>query len=101
MSLLSQQGTKFDAAAEVHPAFVDENDAKGFQIPVCMLASKDEPADAVTAFEKALKVPHHVETFDDQVHGWLAARADFENPKTKAEYERGYKTLLDFFHKYI
>lgn len=53
---------------------VDSNDAKGITIPLCMLASKDEDRDAVKKFEEALKVPKHVETFDDQIHGWMAAR---------------------------
>ena len=53
---------------------VDPNDAKGIKIPLCMLASKDEDDEAVKAFEQELTVPKHVETFNDQVHGWMAAR---------------------------
>ena len=53
---------------------VDPNDAKGIKVPLCMLASKDEDDEAVKAFEKELTVPKHVETFNDQVHGWMAAR---------------------------
>lgn len=26
---------------------------------------------------------------------------NLEDPKAKAEYERGYKTLLHFFHEYL
>lgn len=74
VSLTSQQGTPFKAVAEVHPAMVDPNDAKGITVPVCMLASKDEDAEAVKGFEKELKVKSHVETFSDQIHGWMAAR---------------------------
>ena len=53
---------------------VDPNDAKGFKVPVVMLASGDEDTNAVDAFQKALTVDNHVETFSDQVHGWMAAR---------------------------
>lgn len=53
---------------------VDPNDAKGITVPICMLPSKDEDAKAVEAFEKELKVKHHIETFADQVHGWMGAR---------------------------
>ena len=74
MSLTSQSGTVFSAAAEVHPAMVDPEDAKGFKIPVCMLASGDEDKEAVKGFGEALTVPKHIETFGDQVHGWMAAR---------------------------
>ena len=72
--MTSQSGTSFSAAAEVHPAMVDPNDARGITVPLCMLASGDENKDAVKGFEEALKVPKHVETFPDQVHGWMAAR---------------------------
>ena len=68
VSLTSQKGTPFSVAAEVHPAMVDPEDAKGISVPICMLASKDEDADAVKAFKEALNQPHHVETYHDQVH---------------------------------
>lgn len=101
---------------------VDPNDAKGITVPLIMLASQDEDKEAVKGFEANLNVPKHVETFDDQVHGWLAARyvpdfpnnvecvqnctdsynrGDLENERVKKEYERGYATLLDFFHKHL
>ena len=53
---------------------VDPADGEKITVPVCMLASKDEPADAVEKFKESLKVPSHVETFSDQIHGWMAAR---------------------------
>jgi hypothetical protein len=28
-------------------------------------------------------------------------RSDLEDGEVKKEYERGYKTLLDFFHQYL
>jgi dienelactone hydrolase len=89
----------FKIAASVHPAMVDPADAEGLTVPFVMLASGDEPAEDVKKFEDALKVPKHVEIFGDQIHGWMAARADLSNDRVKAEYERGYKTLLDFFSK--
>ena len=66
-----------------------------------MLASSHEPADDVKAFGDALKVPNHVETFQDQVHGWMAARANFEDKRAAEEYVRGYKTLLEFYAKHL
>ena len=53
---------------------VDPADGAKITVPVCMLASKDEPADAVEKFKGLLKVPSHIETFSDQIHGWMAAR---------------------------
>ena len=50
-------------------------------------------------FEDTLSVPKHVETFKDQIHGWMAARSDLKDPRVQEEYTRGYKTVLDFFAK--
>ncbi|CAK7263638.1 hypothetical protein SEPCBS57363_000670 [Sporothrix epigloea] len=91
----------FAAGAECHPAMVDPKDAPGIKVPLAMLASKDEPANDVEAFEKNLTVPHHVETFSDQVHGWMAARADLKDERVKSEYVRGYKTVVEFFGKHL
>jgi len=101
VSLSSQSGTIFKAGAEVHPAMVDANDAKGINIPLAMLASGDESEEDVAKFEKTLTGAKHVETFKDQVHGWMAARGDLEKDSVRKEYERGYQVLLDFFHKHL
>lgn len=79
---------------------VEPKDAEGIKIPLILLASKEEPADKVKEFEAKLSVPKHVETFGDQVHGWMAARADLKDPRVKEEYTRGYKTVLEFFGKH-
>ncbi|KAK4162457.1 Alpha/Beta hydrolase protein [Cladorrhinum sp. PSN259] len=89
----------FSVAAECHPAMVDPKEAEGIKIPLIMLASKEEPDDKVKQFEESLKVPKHVETFKDQIHGWMAARADLSDARVKEEYTRGYKTVLEFFAK--
>ncbi|KAL9581193.1 MAG: hypothetical protein Q9212_004039 [Teloschistes hypoglaucus] len=101
VSLTSQSGTPWTAAAEVHPAMVDPNDAKGIKVPIVLLPSKDENAEDVENFRKNLSVEHRVETFWDQVHGWMAARGDLKDEKVKKEYERGYGILLDFFGKHL
>jgi dienelactone hydrolase len=80
---------------------VDPSDAINIKIPLCLLASGDEPAEDIKKFEANLPGEKHVETFGDQIHGWMAARSDLENERVKSEYERGYKTLLDFFAKYL
>ncbi|KAJ1335932.1 dienelactone hydrolase family protein [Microdochium nivale] len=95
----SSNENPFKAAAVVHPAMVDPVDAEGIKVPFAMLASKDEPADDVKKFENALKVTKHVEIFDDQIHGWMAARSDLEDKRVLEEYTRGYETVLDFFAK--
>jgi len=101
VNLSSQEGTPFKAAAACHPAMVDPADAPKLTIPIAVLPSKDEDQDAVSKYEKALKVKNVVEWFPTQVHGWMAARSDLEDAEVKKEYERGYKTLLDFFHTHL
>jgi dienelactone hydrolase len=66
-----------------------------------MLASGDEPEEDVKKFEANLTGEKHVEIFKDQIHGWMAARSDLEDARVKSEYERGYKTLLEFFGKHL
>lgn len=78
---------------------VNPDDASAITIPLCMLASKDEPAEDVKKFGENLKVEKYIETYPDQIHGWMAARSNLDDEKNKSEYERGYKTLLDFFGK--
>ena len=97
----STESTPFTAGAECHPAMIDPSDATKIKIPLCMLASGDESAEDVKKFESNLKGEKHVETFGDQIHGWMAARSNLEDAKVKSEYERGYKTLLEFFAKHL
>lgn len=78
---------------------VEPEDAKGIKVPLILLASKEEPEDKVKEFEQNLSVPKHVETFKDQIHGWMAARSDLKDERVKSEYIRGYKTVLEFFGK--
>jgi dienelactone hydrolase len=78
---------------------VDASDAEGLSVPTMLLASKEEPEEEVKKYENNLKVAKHVEVFKDQIHGWMAARADLNDSRVKEEYERGYKTVVEFFGK--
>jgi dienelactone hydrolase len=91
----------FKVGVECHPAMVEPDDAKKIKVPICFLASKDEPAEDVKKFEQNLSVPKHVETFGDQIHGWMAARSNLEDPHVKEEYTRGYKTVVEFLGKHL
>jgi dienelactone hydrolase len=101
VNLSVMEGTKFKVAAACHPAMVAGDDAPGITIPYAMLPSKDENKEDVEKWEKGLKVPHVVEWFPDQVHGFMAARSDLADEKVKSEFVRGYKLVLDFFHKHM
>ncbi|CAG8948447.1 unnamed protein product [Penicillium salamii] len=91
-----KDNTIFKAAVQCHPAMVDPVDAKDVNVPMALLASRDEPAGDIAAYEAGLKVPCYVETFESQVHGWMAARANLSDTHVQKEYERGYQTVLRF-----
>ena len=100
-SLLAGKATAFKAAVQTSPALVDPGDAEKVQIPMMMLASMDEPKEDMAKYDAALTVDKHVETFEDQVHGFMSARGDLNDSKGKAEYERGYQLALEWFHKHL
>ncbi|PHH50866.1 putative AIM2 family protein C30D10.14 [Ceratocystis fimbriata CBS 114723] len=100
-NVTSTDDTPFKVGAEVHPAMVDAEDAKGIKVPLILLASKDEDAEEVKKFEANLKGPKYVETYGDQIHGWMAARSNLSDPRNKEEYARGYKKLLEFFGEHL
>jgi dienelactone hydrolase len=100
-SLLAGKATAFKAAVQTSPALVDPGDAEKVQIPMMVLASMDEPKEDIAKYDAALKVDKHVETFGDQVHGFMSARGDLADSKGKAEYERGYQLSLEWFHKHL
>lgn len=100
VNLVSQSGTRFKAAASCHPAMVDAADAPGLSIPFAMLPSGDESKEDVGKWEEAMKGKKTlVKWWPEQVHGFMAARGDLKDPKVKAEYEKAYGVLLDFFHE--
>lgn len=74
VNLASGKDTLFKAAVAAHPAMVNPEDAEKVTIPYLMLPSKDENAEDVKKWQQAIKVKHHVETFSDQVHGFMGAR---------------------------
>ncbi|KAI1402237.1 alpha/beta-hydrolase [Hypoxylon fuscum] len=84
----------FKVAVQTSPAMIDAGDAANVKIPTMMLISEEEAVSDVKTYEESLKVPKHIEIFEDQVHGFMSARADLKDSKAKAEYERGYKLAL-------
>lgn len=91
----------FKVAVQTSPAMIDAGDAANVKIPTMMLISEEEAVSDVKTYEESLKVPKHIEIFEDQVHGFMSARADLKDSKAKAEYERGYKLALVFFHDHL
>ncbi|KAI1128547.1 Alpha/Beta hydrolase protein [Nemania abortiva] len=91
----------FKAAVQTSPARIDAEDGARVKVPTMMLASQGESVESVEEYEKSLTVPHHVERFEDQVHGFMSARANLKDGRVKAEYERGYALALKFFHEHL
>ncbi|KAL1960469.1 hypothetical protein VTO42DRAFT_7768 [Malbranchea cinnamomea] len=100
-SLAAGKDSLFKAAAQCHPAMVDPNDATKVTIPMALLASKDEDEPTIEAYKANLKVPHHVDYYKTQIHGWMAARGDLSDPEVRKQYEHGYKTVLGFFREHL
>jgi len=69
---------------------VDPADAPKVTIPILLIPSKDESKDDVGKYEDALKVTHDVQWFNDQIHGFMAARSDLEDESVKKAYEKAY-----------
>ena len=78
---------------------VDANDAPGVTIPFLMIPSKDEDKNDVKKWQEGLKVKNEVEWFDDQIHGFMAARSDLKDEKVKSAYTKAYDLLVDWFSK--
>lgn len=91
----------FKAAVQTSPARVDADEAARVKIPTMLLASNGESPEEVKLYGDNLNVPKHVERFDDQVHGFMSARADLKDDRVRAEYERGYALALKFFHEHL
>ena len=72
---------------------MEKSDAEKLAVPHLVLASKDEPADAVAQYKDVITASGkggHVETYETMWHGWMGARANFEKEDSRNEYARGY-----------
>lgn len=74
-----------------------------------LLASKDEPADEISQVAAILKshvneevrTKSHVETYENAVHGWMAARADLGDEGAFKEYQRGYEQVVSYLKNHL
>ncbi|OBZ84836.1 hypothetical protein A0J61_07106 [Choanephora cucurbitarum] len=92
----------FVGASLIHPSFVDVKDAEAAQAPILALPSKDEP-DMTEYMEVLSKKPFaslckHVR-FDDQPHGFCAARGNFEDETNVKRATEAIQLTVDFFHQ--
>jgi len=104
VALASGAGSPFKVSGQTHPGRLAKEDALKIAIPHIVLASKDEPADAVADYKEVIgsnATGGVVETYSTMHHGWMGARANLEDPANLKEYERGYKQLAEFFNKHL
>jgi dienelactone hydrolase len=101
VSLISGPDTLFKATAQAHPGMLDVADAPKITIPTCLLASKEEAAELVEDWGRALTVDKDIRRFEEQVHGWMSAKGNLEDEKCRKEYENGYRIFLEWFAKYL
>jgi hypothetical protein len=69
-------------------------------VPVCLLAADGDPLDTVKdAFaDKPFASKCFYKRFDGQVHGFMAARGDFDKPAVAQAAGEGIQCLVDFYN---
>jgi dienelactone hydrolase len=93
----------FKVSGQAHPGMFVAEDAKSmksFGQPHICLASENESADTVKEYKEILGDDGYVEQYD-MFHGWMGARANLEDEKNRAEFERGYDKVGEFFAKHL
>ncbi|CRG84228.1 putative AIM2 family protein C30D10,14 [Talaromyces islandicus] len=91
----------FVVAVQTSPARIDPEEAKKVSVPMALLLSGDEDTELAAKYAGNLTKDTLMESFEGQIHGWMSARGDLEDPKVKAEYERGYQVAGAFFNKHL
>ena len=71
---------------------MEKGDADKISIPHIVLASRDEPTDAVEHYKEVIEAGDkggYVELYATMHHGWMGSRANLENEEYLKEYTRG------------
>lgn len=101
------QNTPFSALVQLHPAFVNVEDAKKLTIPVAFFPSKDEPETDVNEFWKAVESNPAIASksvfkhYKDMPHGWAAARANLEDDANYFAFQDVYTRIAEFFNSLL
>lgn len=101
----SGKGTPFSSLVELHPAFVDVEEAKNLTIPVAFFPSRDEPKADADAFWAAVQAKPEIASkseykyYDNMHHGWGAARADLKNQDNYFAFQDVYTRVAEFFKR--
>jgi dienelactone hydrolase len=89
------------AVACCHPAFFGKEAewSQAAQVPVCVLAADGDPMESVKEVldTKPFADKCFYKRFHGQVHGFMAARGDFEKPEVAKAAAEGVQRLANFF----
>jgi hypothetical protein len=104
LSMLWFAGDKtYSACACCHPVhFGKEVEfASAAVVPVCILPAQGDPMEDAKAVleKKPFADKCFFKRFDDQRHGFMAARGDYSQPEVAAAAGKGLELLANFFHK--
>ncbi|KIY67433.1 dienelactone hydrolase [Cylindrobasidium torrendii FP15055 ss-10] len=98
----STDDTPYNAVSIVHPAMLSPPDVEKIAVPLAVYISKDEPikeyneiVDILSKKPFADKNDH--KNYDNQIHGFAAARGDLKDPENLKQYEDVYGRLANFF----
>lgn len=88
------------AGASPHPSPLTPELMKSVKGPVCLLPSKDD-GELLEVKEAAESTSHKVtyHYFDDMHHGFVAARADFQNENNRKRANEAIDIMVDFFNE--
>lgn len=92
-ALLSAAGTQFSACVMCHPAMMDPGDAGKIEVPVLVIATRDEEEGVVRRWGDGipggLREKSEVVRWEGTFHGFMAARANLKDGENYRFYEKG------------
>jgi dienelactone hydrolase len=96
VALLSGEDSLFAASAQVHPGWLDPEDAKKLTIPhFCLATAVDEDAETTQKFKEAVEANETIRDkslvvrWEGTFHGFMAARANLKDKENLEYYEKG------------
>ncbi|KAF2755448.1 hypothetical protein EJ05DRAFT_101723 [Pseudovirgaria hyperparasitica] len=92
----------FVASAQAHPSRLAEGDARGLRMPHLVMASRDEDAVDVRAFEAVDRPAGSVVcTYPDMRHGWMGSRAELDSEEGRDGFRRGYEQFVGWVKEVV
>ncbi|KAK6357690.1 hypothetical protein TWF718_001998 [Orbilia javanica] len=101
VALMSRKDTPYLVSGQAHPSFIADEDPKLITIPHICLASKDEDPEKIANYKTALGERGYVDTFPENIHGWMGTKADLVDSQKRESFDKGYHQVSDFFRKYL